>query len=283
MQHTANRTPAGVLALLNPIALVRNLWGRRELIEQFARRDVEGKFRSSFLGGLWSIVTPILMLAIYTFVFGVVFKSRWSQATGDSLAGFALILFAGLTTYEVFSETVVRAPSLVVSVPNYVKKVVFPLEVLPVGAVGAALFQAGMSYGVLVLANILVTGVLHWTALLLPVVLLPVVLLALGFSWFLASLGVFVRDISNLIGLLVRALLFLTPIFYDASTLAEPLRSLVRLNPLAILVDDARKVLIYGVVPDVGPLALSALAGLVVTVLGYAWFMKTKKAFADVI
>lgn len=283
MQPQTARPNASVLRLLNPIALARSLWRQRELIEQFARREVEGRYRSSFLGGLWSIITPVLMLTIYTFVFGVVFKARWARSTDDSLAGFALVLFSGLITFYIFSESVAKAPGLIVAVPNYVKKVVFPLEVLPVSAIVAALFHAGVSYGVLLIANMLLTGVLHWTALLLPAVVLPVVLLALGVSWFLASLGVFVRDIANLVTLVLQALLFLTPIFYDLSTLAEPLQSLVRLNPLAVLVDDARKVLVYGVVPDVGPVAAATMIGLAVAMLGYAWFMKTKKAFADVL
>lgn len=280
---TMARARGGGLGLLNPAAMLRNLWRHRELIAQFTRREVEGRYRGSFLGIIWSFLTPLVMLLIYTFVFGVIFQARWSQARGASLNEFAVILFAGLITFTIFSECVTRAPGLVVAVPNYVKKVVFPLEILPVSVLGAALFHAGVSAIILLAAHLLSGGALHATLALLPLVLLPLLLLTLGLSWILASLGVFIRDIGNLTALLVQILFFLTPIFYTAEAVPEPYRSLLLLNPLGGVIGDVRRVALWGEPPAWGGLALSLPLSLIVAIVGYAWFMQTKKAFADVL
>lgn len=283
MTTTISAQGGGGLRLLNPVAMARNLWRHRELVAQFARREVEGRYRGSFLGIVWSFITPLVMLLIYTFVFGVIFQARWPQARSESLNEFAVIIFAGLTTFTIFSEVVSRAPGLVVGVPNYVKKVVFPLEILPLSALGAALFHAAISLLILIGAHLLVGGALHWTVLLLPLVLLPLLALALGLSWLLASLGVFVRDLGNLVGLLVQILFFLSPIFYSAEAVPEPVRSLLALNPLSPVIDNVRGVLLWGELPDWGGLLISLGASGVVMLLGYAWFQQTRKAFGDVL
>lgn len=283
MAATINRREARRLRLLSPIAALDNLWRHRALIYQFARREVEGRYRGSFLGLFWSFITPLVMLLIYTFVFGVVFQARWPQAQDDGLGGFAVVVFAGLITFTIFSECATRAPALIVGVPNYVKKVVFPLEVLPVAALGAALFHAAVSLPILLGAHLLLGGALHWTVVLLPLVLAPLLLLTLGLSWLLASLGVFIRDLGNLIGLAVQVVFFLTPIFYSVEAVPEPLRAILRLNPLATVVEHVRAVLLWGRQPDWGALAGSVVIAALVALLGYAWFMGTKKAFADVI
>lgn len=283
MTTTISAQGGGGLRLLNPVAMARNLWRHRELVAQFARREVEGRYRGSFLGIVWSFITPLVMLLIYTFVFGVIFQARWPQARSESLNEFAVIIFAGLTTFTIFSEVVSRAPGLVVGVPNYVKKVVFPLEILPLSALGAALFHAGVSLLILIGAHLLVGGALHWTVLLLPLVLLPLLALALGLSWLLASLGVFVRDLGNLVGLLVQILFFLSPIFYSAEAVPEPVRSLLALNPLSPVIDNVRGVLLWGEQPDWGGLLISLGLSGVVMLLGYAWFQQTRKAFGDVL
>jgi lipopolysaccharide transport system permease protein len=263
--------------------MARNLWGHRELIRQFSWREVAGRYKGSFLGLLWSFITPLVMLLIYTFVFGVIFQSRWPQARTGSLNEFAVILFAGLLTFNIFSECVTRAPTLIVGVPNYVKKVVFPLEILPVSTLGAALFHAGISLLIMLGAHLLLGGVLSWTILLLPVVLAPLLLLVLGLGWFLASLGVFVRDLGNAIGLLVQVLFFLTPIFYTAESVPEPFRSVLQLNPLTSVVENVRRVALWGEQPAWGALGVGLLLSGLALVLGYAWFMQTRKAFADVL
>lgn len=269
--------------LLNPLILARRLWRQRDLIVQLTRREIEGRYRGSFLGILWSLANPLMMLSIYTVVFGVIFRSRWPQARGDGLADFALILFAGLTAYTCFSETVNRAAGSVVAVPNYVKKVVFPLEVLPISVLGAALFHMLVSVAVLLVAQLAVGGGLPWTALLLPLVSLPIIFLGLGLGWFVASLGVYVRDIGQAITIVLQIMFFLTPIFYSIDMIPEPLRSLVLLNPMAPVTENFRRVLLWGELPSWPGTLWWILATGAILMLGYAWFIKTRKGFADVL
>lgn len=270
--------------LFNPLMIVRNLWRHRELLIQFVRREVEARYRGSFLGVLWSFINPLVLLLIYTFVFGFVFGARWPQAQTSNLSEFALILFCGIIPYHIFSECVSRAPTLIISVRNYVKKVVFPLEILPVSVLGAALFHALISLSVLVIANLLLNGQITWTLILIPLVLLPLVFLCLGLTWFLASLGVFVRDINHTVGLIVQAMFFVTPIFYSVDMIPNPtLQQLMHLNPLTPVIGNMRRVVLWNQVPEWDQLTLAGGVSFVFLVLGYAWFIKTKKAFADVI
>lgn len=272
-----------VLHFLNPIKMARNLWHHRDLIRQFTRREIEGRYRGSFLGLFWSFVNPLVMLAIYTFVFGIVFQARWSTTDTGGLSEFALILFCGLTAFNVFGECIGRAAILIVGVPNYVKKVVFPLEILPISVLGAALFHGLISLTILLVANLLITGTFQWTLILLPVVVLPLLFLSLGLMWFLASLGVFIRDIGYTVALVVQVLFFLTPIFYKLENIPEPLQTFIRFNPLASIVENVRRVVLWGRMPSWFGFALWLMLTGAVMILGYAWFMKTKKAFADVI
>jgi homopolymeric O-antigen transport system permease protein len=272
-----------VLHYLNPIAMARNLWRHRDLIRQFTRREIEGRYRASFLGLFWSFINPLVLLLIYTFVFGVVFAARWPNAKTDNLSEFAVTLFCGITAFNIFSECVGRAATLVVGVPNYVKKVVFPLEILPISTLGAALFHAGVSLAILLVANLLISGALQWTAVFLPVIILPLIFLSLGLTWFLSSLGVFIRDIGYTVALIVQVLFFLTPLFYAIDNIPEPYRSIIQLNPLTSIIEDIRLVVLWGSVPDWSTTILSIIVSGAIMVLGYAWFMKTKKAFADVI
>ncbi len=268
---------------LNPLHLLRHLWRQRELIQQFTRREIEGRYRGSFLGIFWSFINPLILLLIYTFVFGVVFQSRWPQARSESLAEFALVLFCGLIPFNIFSECVSRAPSIIIGVPNYVKKVVFPLEILAVSSVGTALFHALITLSVLLAVNLVVSGALQWTLVLLPLVLLPLIFLSLGLGWLFASLGVFLRDIGYVVALLVQVLFFITPIFYPTQAIPEPFQTVIRSNPLTFVVDSSRMVVLWGQLPDWLSLGLWLIGSAVVMQLGYAWFMKTKKGFADVI
>jgi lipopolysaccharide transport system permease protein len=273
----------GVGQYLNPVALVRNLWRHRDLIRQFTRREVEGRYRGSFLGLFWSFINPLVMLLIYTFVFGVVFKARWPNARTDNLGEFAVTLFCGLTAFNIFSECVNRATGLIIGVPNYVKKVVFPLEILPVSVFGSALFHALVSLAILLAAHLLIGGTLYWTVLLLPLVALPLIFLTLGMTWFLASLGVFIRDVGYTITLAVQVLFFVTPIFYPIQAIPKSFQAIMHLNPLSSVVDNFRRVILWGVTPVWPSFALWVLGSATLMVFGYAWFMKTKKAFADVI
>lgn len=271
------------IQLLNPLALGRTIWAHRELIVQFTRREIEGRYRGSFFGILWSLANPLFMLGIYTFVFGVVLKARWPQARSDSLSEFALIVFAGLIPFSLFSDCVTRAPSLVVAVPNYVKKVVFPLEILPISTLGSAMFHLLISVFVLLAAELLLVGSIPWTIVLLPVTILPALFLSLGLMWFLASLGVYIRDIGQAMGLVVQALFFFTPIFYSLESIPEPFQTLILYNPMAPVVENFRRILVFGRLPSWPGTGLWLFGTGVVMVLGYAWFQQTKKAFADVI
>ena len=268
---------------LNPLALARNLWHHRELIRQFTGREVQGRYRGSFLGLFWSFITPLVLLLTYTFVFGVVFRARWHDARSNSLGEFALVLFCGLAAFNIFSECVTRAAVLIISVPNYVKRVVFPLEVLPVSVVGSALFHALVSLGILLIANAMLNGSIQWTVVLVPVVLLPLIFLSLGLTWFLAGLGVFIRDLNYTITLAIQVLFFLTPIFYPIQIIPEPFRTIVSLNPLTAIVENFRGVVLWGKLPGWTDLSLWLVGSGTLMLLGYAWFMKAKKAFADVI
>jgi lipopolysaccharide transport system permease protein len=267
--------------LASPLEIARHLRRHGDLLVQLARREVLSRHKGAFLGLFWVVVQPLLMLAIYTFVFSVIFKMRWGTAEGGRLL-FALTLFAGLTTFGVFSELISSAPALVLANQNYVKKVVFPLEILPAVRLASSLVFALVSVGILLLA-LLALGMASWTWLLLPVAWLPMVLWGLGLAWFLAALGVFLRDLQALVGLLVTVLFFLSPIFYPLSALPPDLRALFRLNPVAVFVEDARRVLVFGLAPQWPWTAAATAAGLVVVSLGYAFFMRSKPAFADVL
>jgi len=268
---------------LNPFALARNLWGNRNLIRQFIRREVEGRYKGSFLGLFWSFVNPLVMLLAYTFVFGVIFRARWPNAKTGGLGEFATVLFCGLIAFNIFTECVGRASTIILSVPNYVKKVVFPLEILPISILGAALFHGLVSVSILVVANLLITGAIRPTLLLLPVVLLPLIFLSLGLGWFLASLGVFMRDIGYTVSLVLQVLFFITPIFYSIEVIPQPFQTLIRFNPLASIVENVRRVVLWGIQPRWFGFSLWLLMTGIAMLLGYAWFMKTKKAFADVL
>lgn len=272
-----------VLHYLNPVAMVRNLWQHRDLIRQFTKREIEGRYKGSFLGLFWSFINPLVLLLIYTFVFGFVLKSRWPEARSDSLGEFAVTIFCGLTAFNVFNECVSRASNLVVGVPNYVKKVVFPLEILPVSILGSALFHAGVSLSILLCASIIVTHTVQWTLILLPIIMLPLLFFAVGISWFLASMGVFVRDIGYTVALGLQILFFMTPIFYPLTIIPEPIQTIMRLNPMAPVVENFRRIILWGNFPSWFGLISWVSLSFVVMMMGYAWFQKTKKAFSDII
>lgn len=274
---------ARLLRLANPLTFGAALWRQRHLVGQLTWREITGRYRSSALGVFWSFVTPLVTLALYTFVFGVIFRARWPGSVTGNLAEFGLMLFAGMTAFGVFQECLTRAATLISASPNYVKKVVFPLEALPLSVLGAALFHAGVSVLILTIARQFVLGSMTWTVVLVPIVMLPMVLLSLGLSWLVASLGVFFRDLAHTVALISQALLLTTPIFYAAEVVPEPFRTIVSYNPLSPIVENMRRVSVLGVPPDWPALALGSALGLGVMCAGYAWFASTKRAFADVI
>jgi lipopolysaccharide transport system permease protein len=224
----------------------------------------------------------LFMLAVYTFVFSIVFEAKWETGTGGRMQ-FALLLFCGLTTFNIFAECLNRAPGLIVGNVNYVKKVIFPLEILPVVMLGSALVQAGISLGLLLVTSLLSTWTIHWTIIFLPLVLLPLMLLCLGLGWFFASLGTFLRDIGHVVGILVQVLMFMTPIFYPISKIPERLRWIFYLSPINYVVEDMRSIFIWGQMPNWSWLLIGTILSGIIAILGYAWFQKTRGGFADVL
>jgi len=231
----------------------------------------------------WSIFIPLFMLGVYTLVFSVIFKSSWGVGSDESRTEFAVVLFVGMIVHGLFAEVINRAPSLILSNANYVKKVVFPLEILPVVSVGAALFHSLVSLVVLLTVFAFANRYVHWTALFIPLVMLPFVILTLGIAWILASIGVFVRDVGQTIGIVTMAMMFLSPVFYPLSALPSTLRSWIIFNPLTFIIEQAREVLIWGHPPNWIGLAIYTLVAVAAAWAGYIWFQKTRKAFPDVL
>lgn len=248
------------------------------------KREVIGRYKGSVMGLAWSFFNPVFMLTVYTFVFSEIFKSRWGGSGGnDSKTQFAVLLFVGMIVLSLFSEVINRAPVLILSNVNYVKKVVFPIEILPVIAMGAALFHSLISLGVLLVAVTFFNGYLNWTVVFIPFVLLPLVMLSMGLAWMLASLGVFLRDVGQTIGIITTVLMFLSPVFYPIAAVPETFRPFIMANPLTFIIEQSREVLIFGHPPDWLGLVIYTLISIVIAWAGYAWFQKTRKGFADVL
>jgi len=271
-----------VYRLTDPLSPYRALLRHFALVVQMARRDVVGRYRGSFVGLLWSFFNPLLMLMIYTFVFGVIFKSRWNGQTGGQFE-FATILFAGLNINSMFTECANRAPTLIVENTNFVKKVVFPLEILPWSVIGSALFHLLVSTLVLLLIEWLANGSIPWTAVLFPVVVVCFLPFVAGVVWLLASLGVFLRDLKQAIGIITTALMFLAPIMYPKETIPAAFRNWMYLNPLTAVVEASQNVLVWGRPPAWGVLGVYTLVSMLFAWLAFAWFERSRRGFADVL
>lgn len=254
----------------------------RELIWQLAKREVIGRYRGSMMGLLWSFFNPIFMLTVYTFFFSIVYQARGGASIENKFA-FAISLFAGLIPFTLFTECINRAPHLILNNANYVKKVIFPLEILPWVTLGSALFHAAISLVVLLTFFVSTNHYLPWTAIFLPLVNLPLVFLVLGFTWILAAVGVFIRDVAHTVTMFTTALMFLSPVFYSIQAIPEQYRAYINLNPLAAIIEQNRQVLIAGQMPDWNSFGVSLLIGLIIAFLGYSCFQKMRPAFADVI
>jgi lipopolysaccharide transport system permease protein len=274
--HSAQPTSLGALA--------KSLWRNRQLIVQMTKREVVGRYKGSAMGMTWSFFNPVFMLIVYTFVFSEIFKSRWGGAAGDdSKTLFALVLFVGMIVLNLFSDVVNRAPSLILANVSYVKKVVFPLEILPVITIGAALFHCIISLGVLLAAFMIFNGYVHWTVVFAPLVLLPMVILTMGLAWILASLGVYLRDVGQTVSIITTVLTFLSPVFYPITAVPERFRPIILANPLTFIIEQARDVLIWGNLPNWTGLGVYTLTATIIAWVGYFWFQKTRKGFADVL
>ena len=267
---------------VRPWEMYANLWRHRGLVRDFAVRRIAAQYRGSGLGILWAILLPLCMVTVYSFVFSVIFRSDWGNLSNSKL-GFALIMFCGMAVYQLFAESLGSAPGLMASHANYVKKVVFPLEILPLANVLAALFHTTIALAIILLGAAVVTGTLSVKIVALPLLLLPVVLLSAGVSWFLSSLGVYVRDCTHAVTVVLQVLYFLSPVFYPISQVPRPFQQIMLLNPLASVMEDARAVVFGGEWPHWPRLALVTFVCLCVAHMGYAWFMRTRRGFADVL
>jgi lipopolysaccharide transport system permease protein len=258
-------------------------WLQRQLFLKLLRRDFAERYRGSYLGLLWSLLLPLLSLLVFTFFFGVIFQMRWAGRNDASLGDLALILFVGMALYSFLAECLSRAPGLILAHQNYVKNVVFPLEMLPAVMVASALLTLTATLLVILLLQATLGSGLSWTALLLPVMVLPLMLFVLGLSGFLASLGVYIRDIQQLIVPLVQLMMFLSPVFYPITALPEAMRPWLQFNPLALAIEQTRGIILFGQAPDWTPYLFVLAASLLTALLGAWWFARTRKGFADVL
>jgi lipopolysaccharide transport system permease protein len=266
----------------SPFSVVESLVSQRGLVFQFVKREVAGRYKGSALGLFWSFVNPLLLLSVYTFVFGIVFKSRWRPTSTDHFE-FAVVMFVGLLTHGLMAECLTRAPTLIVNNPNFVKRVVFPLEALTWITLGTALFH-------LLIASIILFGaVLLWqhhipfTALLAPAILLPYVLAIAGVIWYMMSLGVYLRDIGQLTGIITSLLMFLAPVFYPITSVPPFFRGIIYLNPLTFIIEQLRAVIIWGQWPDWAGLLIYLVCSYAFAWSGLWWFQRTRRGFADVL
>ena len=265
-------------------AIWKPLWelpSRFELVLSFARRDLVARYKGSALGVAWAILTPVVMIAIFTFIFAGIFGARFG-ARGSSW-DYALYLFCGLLPWTMFQETVQRSSTTIIERANLVKRVVFPLETLPVAQTLSTLGNQLFGTVALLIAVVIIQRELHATVLWLPVLLLPQVIATIGAAWLVASLGVFFRDLAQGITLILMAWMYLTPIIYPETIVPDRYRPFLNANPFTALIRSYRNILLEGRAPDWRSLAYFALFGLVLFFLGYWWFAKTRRNFADVI
>lgn len=263
--------------------LPRQIINNRTLLMQLVIRNIASRYRGSMLGLLWSFAQPLLMLCVYTFVFSVVFTIRWGVDTSGSKSAFPMIMFCGMALYTVFAESININSNIIVANANFVKKVIFPLEILPVAQTLATFILGLVWFFLLFIGAIFFFGKISFTMLLLPLILVELFLFTLGISYFVASLGVYLRDTPYIVGVILQILFFMTPIFYPIAAVPEKYRWPLMINPLTTMIEEARKVFLYGQLPDWKFLGISFLVSIIVCQLGVAWFTKTKKGFSDVL
>jgi lipopolysaccharide transport system permease protein len=255
-------------------------WRHRLLLRRLGGREIAAKTRTTLLGPLWLVIAPLFMLSIYSFVFTQIFQPRWPA---DGAATAPLMIFAGMSVLGIFTECLARAPGLVLENPTYVKKVVFPLEILPWSALIGASVAVGVSLALLLIARTALAGPPPVVALLLPLPFLALALFILGFSWFLASLGVFLRDLKPAMGIIVSALTFAAPVFYPLSAVPAAFRTYLYLNPATLPIEELRELIFAGTVPDAASYFCYLGLGWLTAMLGFWWFRRTRKGFADVL
>lgn len=263
----------------NPLRIFADIWRNRYLLGQLVKRDVLLRYRGAMFGVLWIFLSPLIMLAIFAFIFGQIFQARWPQQ--ESGIPFWLLLYSGLIAFNVFAETVSRSPSSVRGYPSFVKKIIFPVDILPVVPLGAALVHAGFNFAIL-LAALAWAGHLHASALLFPLLLIPLLLLALGLSWFIAAWGIFLKDMTQIVPVFVQMLMFLSPVFYPVSAVPELLRPIYQYNPLSTVI-EAFRAAIADQPLEWGMWGITFGFCLIAAIFGYAFFQHSRDEFADVL
>lgn len=261
----------------------RALWQHRELLWRLTSREVSGRYRGSMIGLGWSFVTPLLMLAVYTFIFSQVFQSRWGDLEQLGSLGFAINLFAGMIVFNLFSESVTKAPELIVANPNYVTKLIFPLEILAAVNVASATFHALTSLVILIVFKLLAVHTIQLSFLWLPLVWLPLIAGSLALSWVLSALGVFLRDISQVVGVITSMLMFLSAVFYPVSSLPLRWQPVLTLNPLVIIIEQTRSVTVSGLRPNSMYILAGSLISFLLCEVSFRFFQRARRGFADVL
>jgi lipopolysaccharide transport system permease protein len=264
-------------------ALVQSIWRHKGLIATLSRREIEGRYKGSLLGIFWSFLTPALMVTVFTFVFGEIFNARWAGAKTESHFDFAAALFTGLLVYNLFSECIGKAPALITSNPVYVKKIIFPLETLSIVTGIAALFHFAIAYAVVILLVAASNWTLSWTILFTPIVIAPLIVMITGFTWMLSALGVFIRDIGQIITPALTAMMFLSPIFYPLSSVSPKYSWMYSINPITFTIEQLRDVLLHQKGPDWAGLTMYSAISLTIAYAGFLFFQKIRKGFSDVI
>jgi lipopolysaccharide transport system permease protein len=251
------------------------------LMLELARKDIKGRYKGSMLGIWWAALTPMAMLFVFTFVFGEIFRAKWH--TGGGMVEYGLNLYAGLIVFWFFAEVIGRSPTFVSSQPNFVTKVVFPLEILPLAPILSALFHLGINFIILCAGAWLFKGFLPLSIVALPFVILSTLPLLAGIGWTLSAVGVYVRDIASVIGVLMNMLMFLSPVFYPLEAVPQGFRVFFELNPMSFVIESVRNGVMNGAWVSVGGLALYSCVSLVVGALGYRCFQALRDGFADVL
>ena len=271
--------PVSLLAILN--VFTKN----NQLIRSMIKRQVIGRYKGSVIGLAWSFFNPVFMVFAYTIVFSMIFKMRWvvDGSNSESRTQFGLILFAGMIIFNFFSEVLNQSHSLIISNSNYVKKVVFPIEILPIISLGAAFFHTIVSFIVLFISFFIFNGYLDWHILFLPFVFGPLFILSLGISWLFASLGVFIRDAGQLIGLITTLLMFLSPVFYPIAAVPHKLKFWIMMNPVSFIIEETRALIIFGQNPNWTGILIYLVISICIAWFGFYFFQKTRKGFADAI
>lgn len=261
---------------------VGHLWRYRELIGAMARREILGRYRGSWLGIFWSLLTPILLLGVYTFVFGIIFQARWPASQGVD-QNFAALLFCGILIHGLFAEMLTRAPRLIVDNTNYVKRVVFPLDILAWIAAFTSVFHFFVAFLVLILFVLVFGDGLSWTLLAVPLLLSGLLLLIVGVAWLVSALGVYLRDLTYVANFLATALIFLSPVFYPSSSVPGGFAIAMNINPLTFYIEALRDLVVLGQLPSLSSTLIAVGVALTVFIAGFGFFQRVRSGFADVL